>query len=383
MDRRLQAQLEADPVLQEATEWLVELHGGNVPGERISQWQQWLAEGAHQQAFDRVESLWHMTAEVKPAWPSQAELTRDEYAGNEGIAAWRARTRPDPAEPGRGGCPRQLSLGRGPWRWGRGRFGALAATAMTAALAVGVIYWPAIRAFFQGGSRIFVHTGIGQTRTFTLQDGTAISVGPDTTLTVTLRAHSRSIALRSGEAYFRVRKEPSRPFTVRAGHSTVTDLGTLFDVRHVDRGIVVSVAEGMVRVTTSLPQPHGAPSKPSGRAARVLAIRLRTGQRLALEPFDTVPRIATIDPKWVASWRQNRLHYLDEPLGSVVADLDRYSRRRISVADPAIARLRVTAVVTVQGIDAWLASLAAAFPVRVVRQPGAVIIEPRHTPGIP
>ncbi|EQD64990.1 Fe(2+)-dicitrate sensor, transmembrane component, partial [mine drainage metagenome] len=360
MDRHLQAQFEADPVLRQAAEWFVELRGESISGERIAQWQQWLSEAVHRQAFERVESFWRMTAGVNARWPTGAELGRDEYAGNEGIAAWRARTRPDVAMNDKRCWLRHVPLMEGTWRWSLAGFFALAASTLAVAVITGLIYWPAISVFLQGGAPISVHTGIGEQRTLTLQDGTIISVGPDTVLTAVLRTHSRTIVLKTGEAYFHVKWDPARPFTVHVARNIVTDLGTTFDVRHVDGGIVVSIAEGVVRVTTPLPlKRSGAKSWPTSPNGRLLAFQLNAGQRLALEPFDATPRISSIDPKWVGGWLQGRLHYLDEPLGSVVVDLDRYSTRRIIVDDPRIARLRVTAVVSVHDIDAWVASLSA------------------------
>ena len=377
MDRHLQARFEADPVLRQAAEWFVELRGGSISGERIAQWQRWLSEAAHRQAFERVESFWRMTAGVNARWPTSAELGRDEYAGDEGIAAWRAATRPDVAMNDKRRRLRPVPLREGPGRWSLAGLFALAASTLTVAVITGLIYWPAISVFLQGEVPISVHTGIGEQRTLTLRDGTIISVGPDTALTATLRTHSRTIVLKTGEAYFHVKWDPARPFTVHVGRDTVTDLGTTFAVRHVDGGIVVSIAEGVVRVTTLLGlKRSGAKSWSTSPSGGLLAFRLNAGQRLALEPFDATPRISSIDPKWVGGWLQGRLHYLDEPLGSVVVDLDRYSTRRIIVADPRVARLRVTAVVSVHDIDAWVASLSAAFPVRVVRRADSEIIEP-------
>jgi transmembrane sensor len=375
MDRRMQAQIETDPVLWEAAEWLLELRDGNVSGERITEWQQWLSEAAHRQAFDRVESLWDMAAGVKARWPAEAELAGDEYSGDEGIAAWRARAKADAAVGSAHSRGREAARTPGSGPWGRTIFSALAASAIAAAAIAALVYWPWAGAFLDGGSRISISTGVGQTRTVTLRDGTVISVGGDSSLVAVLRRRSRTVWLASGEAYFRVRKDAARPFTVRAGRSTVTDLGTIFDVRHVDRGLVVSVAEGVVRVTTPPP-----PADPGGRP---LATRLSAGHRLALERFDTTPQVSPIDPDWAADWRQGRLHYLDEPLGSVAADLERYSGRRIIIADPDVARLRVTAVVSLHDIGAWLASLSATFPVRVLSQSGSVTIERRRVPGLP
>lgn len=110
----------------------------------------------------------------------------------------------------------------------------------------------------------------------------------------------------------------------------------------------------------------------------MMPIQLTAGERLALESFTTLPQLSSMKPDWVGAWREGHLQYVDEPLNGVVADLGRYSERRIVIADPALANLRVTGVVYVKNIDGWLASLQATFPVRVVSGTGGTtIIEQR------
>ena len=218
-------------------------------------------------------------------------------------------------------------------------------------------------------------TRVGETRTISLPDGSIISAGADTVLVATLLKRSRTVVLSTGEAYFRVVKNPGRPFTVRAGDTTVTDIGTAFDVRRtLSGGVVVAVAEGVVNVATRQTREHiGSIEKP-----RLAAIQLTAGQRLALESFAALPQLSSVKPNWVGAWRDGRLQYVDEPLNGVVADLARYSDRRIMIADPTLAHLRVTGVVSLQNIDGWLASLQATFPVRVVSEAnGTRIIEQR------
>ena len=130
-----------------------------------------------------------------------------------------------------------------------------------------------------------------------------------------------------------------------------------------------------------LPRNHPSftgPLSGSGDRPKLAAIQLTAGHRLSLESFNTDPQLSPVNPRWVAGWREGRLQYVDEPLNSVVADLTRYSDRRIVVASPGVASLRVTGVVFVQNINGWLASLGATFPVQVVLEAdGTTVIERR------
>jgi transmembrane sensor len=80
------------------------------------------------------------------------------------------------------------------------------------------------------------------------------------------------------------------------------------------------------------------------------------------------------------SWRSGSMSFLDEDLGLVVANLNRYSSHEVAIADPALEHLRFTGSV-VQGREGeWLAALQKVFPVEV-RQgaDGRVLLYRRET----
>jgi transmembrane sensor len=258
---------------------------------------------------------------------------------------------------------------------------AVSLAAAAAAFIITLLNWPFIAVALHGGSRLSVRTGIGETRTLTLPDGSLISASADTSLVATLLKHSRTVVLQRGEAFFRVKRDPAKPFAVRVDRAIVTDIGTAFDVRRTLGGVVVAVAEGVVRVSTN-PQIGVPTAKRAKQGSSPIAgpdlIQLRAGQRLTLESFGTMSELTDVNPEWVAGWRQGRLRYVDEPLKEVVADLARYSTRHIVLADPKIGNLHVTGVVFVRSIDSWLVGLQATFPIRVEQAPhNSVLIEPQ------
>ena len=63
-----------------------------------------------------------------------------------------------------------------------------------------------------------------------------------------LLADVARIELASGEAYFDVVHDASRPFTVYAGNRRITDIGTKFSVFRNGDDVRVTVREGRVRV---------------------------------------------------------------------------------------------------------------------------------------
>lgn len=326
VDRSAQARLESDPVLLAAAEWFLELRSSGVSVERIAEWQEWLAaDAANRQAFDRIESLWHMTGKIAaPSWPADTDVAADSYRGVGTISEWRRH----PAH-------RRLAVWPHTFRF----------AAVVLAAAIGLWLW--LRA-----PLIAVETAVGETRNLSLPDGSTIAVGGYTEIEADFVERSRDVALTRGEAFFRVAKDPARPFVVHAGRIAVTAVGTAFNVRRAAHGVtMIAVAEGTVKITTPNRE-VGLVS--AGQEARVME---RAGERAAVVP---------VNASSVAGWRDGRLQYINESLQAVIADLRRYSSRKIVIGDSETGELRITGIVFQQNVDGWLASLEATLPVRVV-----------------
>jgi transmembrane sensor len=332
MDRQLQARLETDPLIQAATEWFVELSSDSVSGERVAEWQDWMGVETHRQAFEHVESFWNLDVRTNAVrWPTDAVVAADDYTGDETVSAWRANSAVASPQP-RSRIVRQLA----PW------------TLAASVCVVAILSW-------MRDSGVSVETATGETRTMTLADGSKVTAGGRTELVARLGTKSRDITLTQGEAFFEVADDKERPFTVRTGDTSITAIGTAFNVRHDGARTVIAVAEGSVRVDGPTPA------------------QLRAGEQLSLGAAEAHESRIQVDAGSVAGWREGRLQYFDEPLSMVIADLARHSSRRITVEDAAIGQLQVTGVVQEQNIDGWLSSLEATFGIEAVREPDGVV----------
>ena len=92
-----------------------------------------------------------------------------------------------------------------------------------------------------------VETAPGEQRTLSLADGSQVMMDGGTRLTMD-RRKPRAVTLESGRALFEVVHDERRPFLVAVGDTMLTDLGTVFDVTHLQDGARVAVSEGAVRV---------------------------------------------------------------------------------------------------------------------------------------
>lgn len=305
-----------------AAGWIARQRSGAMTDQEARDLEVWLdRDPANREAFEHVEGVWRASAGLRT--DPQIMVLRD--------AAMKAHP------PGRP-------------RW-------LAAAGMAAALAVAVLGgWsvispqtmPAAALIGAPQEQVF-STGVGQTATVTLGDGSIVTLDTNTRL----RAHEtegrRMVRLDRGQAFFKVAHDRSRPFTVAAGGKTITALGTAFNVR-LERGRVeVVLTEGRVKV--SGPKPLQLPLSPPPRP--IPEADMTPGSRLVAAGSDDW-RIVRVDVQEATSWRQGQLVFVQRPLGDVADELNRYSRKKIVIRDEELAHAPITGGFAVGDVEGFV-----------------------------
>lgn len=270
---------------REALDWLVQV---NDPGfDQWATWDAWMAADAR-----NAEAYWRL-------------------AGAEAEAVEALKTAPVRAvQPMRGGKIRRLP-----------RRSLAAVAAALAAVVIGGVWF----ANSQRAQPWTVQTAPGEQHTLTLADGSVVSLDGGTRLAMD-RRKPRDVRLEGGRALFTVVHDDAHPFVVVVGETTLTDLGTVFDVTQLQDGVRVSVSEGSVRVDA-----------PADTAT------LNPGESVISTPRGLDRR--TLSPDDVAAWREGRLTYADEALGVVAQDLARALNRPITVS-PALSNRRFSGSLT-------------------------------------
>ncbi len=185
-------------------------------------------------------------------------------------------------------------------------------------------------------------TSTGELRRIALLDGSTIQMAPDSALSASLTADSRTIRMSSGRAFFEVAKDAARPFVVQAGDVSITVLGTAFDVRINDESVAVAVRHGRVGVRQA-----------GGRVDE----RLTPGDQLTVTRA-TGAAIAELVPETaVGSWAEGQLSVLNTPVAEVVAEIRRYHRGWIVIADDRLGAERVTGLYNLHTPDLALKAL--------------------------
>lgn len=302
----------------EAAEWFERLRRPAVTARALKDFQAWKASPANAEAFRRVEAGWRAAGALVGHPEVQA-------AAREALAKRPLRRRRD-------------------WRqiW--------APAAVVGALGLILLGW---------GEREFApayRTAVGEQRLVVLDDGSRVRLNTDSAVRVVFWGDTRRVHLRRGEALFDVAHDPDRPFVVAAGGAEVRALGTRFDVRRDGDGVSVTLLDGRVRVEDD-----------RGEAAE-----LSPNQQLRVTEAG-LSRVRRAGPDAV-SWTSGRLVFQDMPLAAAVAEVNRYSARKIELSDAAgLGDEPVSGVFDAGDVEAFAAAVAQVYGLRRTDGRGDVI----------
>ena len=88
----------------------------------------------------------------------------------------------------------------------------------------------------------------GERQTHVLEDGSTLTLAPESAVDIRYSDAERRIRLLKGAAFFDVQRDRERAFVVQAGSTHIAVLGTAFNVDRGDSGTRISAAHGRVRV---------------------------------------------------------------------------------------------------------------------------------------
>jgi transmembrane sensor len=237
---------------------------------------------------------------------------------------------------------------------------ALAATLVAAVLAVKIVG----TGENSSPAEVFV-TREDQLRQVTLPDRSVVHLDVGSEIAVRISDHSREITLTRGRALFDVAKDWQRPFVVTAGGTRTTALGTKFQVEHDSQRVVVVLTEGSVAVA---PADTG-----SASFATSWEERLAPGEQLQVD-VRAAPRKTSIDTFMATSWSRGRLVFRGTLLSEAIEEVNRYSTRKLRLADPSLASLRVGGNFIAGDSELIVSAFAAALPLRSVDGGGGEIL---------
>lgn len=154
---------------------------------------------------------------------------------------------------------------------------------------------------------------IGVRRTITLSDGSSVYLNGGSTLIIPHKFSQNRQLWLEGEAYFDVQADSLSPFLVHAGGIETRVLGTSFTVSAFEDGVrSVVVRSGKVAVKDTLQ------TSPPRELTANQALEITSD--LGVEAGN----ISTINPETAFAWVQGVLIFRDQPITSVVQQLERW-----------------------------------------------------------
>ena len=193
-------------------------------------------------------------------------------------------------------------------------------------------------------------TAIGEQRSIVLSDGTVVTLNTSSEIRARITRDHRSVNLLSGEALFEVARDPSRPFDVAAGKTTVRAVGTQFNVDRRSSSTTVTVVEGRVAVFTDN-DPGADPHLDETANLPVAA-----GEQVVVAP-NTVPHAAHVNLATATAWTQRKLVFEHRPLGEVAEEFNRYNRERIEIQSPHLREQEITGVFEANNPESFMSFL--------------------------
>jgi transmembrane sensor len=305
--------------LAEASVWIAKLHGDardRAIEEGLRRWLQAHPENAR--AFELATEVWEESEQLR------------------GIVPFRP-----------------LSYVEHRPRWGAM---AMALACVLALLTVGIVWFQNVGV---------VATAVGEQRQLVLADGTRVFLNTDTRVVVKYDKQARRVELRRGEALFNVARRSDWPFIVTVGDRQVKALGTSFVVRKDIERLAVTLVEGSVLVSPTLPaQPE---------------FKLAAGQRLTFDA-GSVTRIDTPAIEKVMAWRRGQVILDDTPLQAAVAEMNRYNETKLIVADAEAAGISIDGLFQAGDSTHFANAVAQAYGLTVTERGDEIVLSGKPSP---
>ena len=192
-------------------------------------------------------------------------------------------------------------------------------------------------------------TGTGEQRREILADGSSVILNTDSAIKLNYAGERRGVTLLSGEAYFEVQPDKTRPFVVSTDQGTIRVVGTRFTVK-TGESTQVDVESGIVACTAN-----------QGESRQLTA-----GQHTDVSE-QGVADISNVDTGKAFAWLKGRLIFQDWTLADVIAELDRYHPGAIVIADAKLAQIRVSGNYKLEDTMAVVRSLAGIAGAKVIQ----------------
>ena len=364
----------------QAGEWLVKLDSGDITVEQAAELQAWMAQSSfHRNYLEKLAKNWDdmsILQELSELFPLSS--TRLEPKGKRA----RVNSATDSANEA---APASIQPR------GKGITPAFSAKQLAYAsfASVALVLCAFLFVQMQSPQVQQYATAIGENASYTLDDGTTVTLNTNSRIKVDYSGDLRTVSLQQGEANFDVAKNPNRPFVVYAGKGMVWAVGTAFNVRYNTDSVDVTVTEGVVKVYSGVDEnspaiPDFNPAPPMETAGIEREALVEQGHIVTFSEIIKTqgPTLPEQTEKSLA-WQKGALIFKGETLEQAIAEIARYTDKDLVISTPGLKNMRVGGHYKTDDIDSLLDTFGKSLNISVthVGSKKVVISEKSSTGG--
>ena len=172
----------------------------------------------------------------------------------------------------------------------------------------------------------------GSVSSVKLDDGSVIWLSSGTKLALDKNTDGKTVARLNGEAYFDLIPNPKRNFIVDLGKFQVHDIGTTFNIR---------AYESENKISTSLISGQIDFVQESGSSM----LTVKPGEYVEYDKNSNNIEVTEHDPSEITAWKEGKFVFIDQSLGDICKELERWYNIEISIEDQNLSEIKYNSVV--------------------------------------
>ncbi len=194
-----------------------------------------------------------------------------------------------------------------------------------------------------------------------LPDSSEVTLNRNTVISYrrNFKGNTRSVKLDSGEVFFNVRSDKSKPFVIEADDVTVKVLGTSFNVKHTKHITEVIVETGIVQVSVGNQ-----------------LVELRAGEKILIKDKNTILRKEANEDQLYTYYRSRVFVADNTPLWRVVEILNEAYDANIIIENDQHRGLPLTTTLFKdESLDSNLNVITQTFKINAVKENGKIMLK--------
>lgn len=219
-------------------------------------------------------------------------------------------------------------------------------------LSVGTVTYFAYHSILFSYYTADLKTNTGEMQSFTLDDGSKVTLGARSAINLNFKTDQRQIDLIQGDIYIDVAKDPNRPLIIHTPQADYKALGTRFIVYQYPKHSVLNMLHSKVEAT-ALQSNH-------------LSKVVQQGENITAGS-QGLSQISDIDIAATAfAWQKQQILANDLSLSDLLTRLGRYHHQYLIFNRASLEQYKVSGVInTQQDLEKTLALLAMQYPLKI------------------